>query len=195
MYNHPAISVDTSTIRKVELVLWFSGRVGRIIAVVCPYGNHIIFSIFDVFGDISNDRQESAEVLVDQRPVNPYLGFPHDGFKVQEKLFPFPGNLRCKMFPVPYFSLIVDASTGFCRNIFYAVGQGNKIPFFVVESGLFGSFQTSFVHTPGRIHTIHRSSRVGKFEKTGSRIFRLVSKTLLCDACHQAAKNEINVGD
>ena len=53
---HPAISVNSSKICKVQCILRFAGRVGGIVTVVCPYGDNIVFSILQTGSDIYDDR-------------------------------------------------------------------------------------------------------------------------------------------
>ena len=121
--DKPAISINATSIGKVEYILRLSWRIRRIIAVVCHHGNDIILSILQHIGYINDDRQETSKMLLHQLSVHPYLGFTHDGFKVEHQSLPLPGSISIEMLSVPYFSLIIHTATRLHREFFYAIRQ------------------------------------------------------------------------
>ena len=121
--DKPAISINATSIGKVEYILCLSRRIRRIIAVVCHHGDDIILSILQYIRYINDDRQETTKMLLHQLSVNPYLGFAHDGLKVEHQSLPLPGCISIEMFSVPYFSLIIHTSTRLHREFFYAIRQ------------------------------------------------------------------------
>lgn len=71
--NQPAVSVYSAKVSKVQHVLRLSGRITRVVAVVGPYGNYIVFSVIEIRSDVCNDRKETSEMFFHQLSVNPYL--------------------------------------------------------------------------------------------------------------------------
>ena len=166
MRNQPTIPVNTAEIGKVQHILRLSGRIGRIIAVIGPDGNHVVAVPVQSIRHIDNDRQITAEMLRQQPAVHKNLAFPHYGFEMQEKFFPFQSSIRHKMLPIPDFPLIIDATARFGRQIFNAVRQRNDRPVFIIKLFSLRTVGGPFIKTPSRIHRKHFTPAVVQPEKT-----------------------------
>ena len=109
----PAIPVNTSKISKIQHILWLSGRINRIVTIISPHGNYIVFSSFQMGSNIGYYRQISTKMLFDQCAVDPHFRFSHNRFEVQKQAFSGPTFFRCEMLAVPNTTLIVDTSASF----------------------------------------------------------------------------------
>lgn len=80
------------------------------------------------------------------------------------------------MFAIPRFSLIVNATTGFGRQIFDTVGKRDHFPVPVIKVDSFGARCRTFVQTPGRIHGENIATGICQLIETGCREFRLMGR-------------------
>ena len=169
MSYQPAITINATEVGKVEHILCLSGRIARIIAIIRPHGYHIILSPVQYVRDIDHHRQITAKMFSQQLPVDKYLALSHDGFEVQEQFLPLQSIRKGEVLTIPDFSLIIDATTGFCRQIFNAIGQRDYRPFRIIKVRSFSTRNGSFIKAPGRIHGKHFTPGIGQLEETGSR--------------------------
>ena len=169
MGNEPAVAVYTSEVTEIKHFLSLAWGIGRVIAVVCPYGYEILLVPLNGFCDIQHNGQIASIVLGQQLAIHIDLAFSHDSLKMQKQFLPFQLFVGSKMLAVPRFTLIVDTTTGFCGQIFQSVRQGYHLPTAVIESDRLGSLGASFIEPPGRIHRMYRSARLRQFIETSRR--------------------------
>jgi len=89
MGNQPAVSINASEVSVIQYILCFAGRITGVIAIVSPYGYNVICFPLQCIRDINHDRQISSKVFGQQFAVDKHFAFPHNGFKMEEKLFTF----------------------------------------------------------------------------------------------------------
>ena len=118
---HPTVTIDPAKVSKIQCFLRLTGRIGRIVTIISPHRDHIIFTKVQGRRYINNNRQKASEMLFQQFTVNPYFWFPHYSFKMKKQLFVLPGFIRCEMFPVPYFALVINTPASLNRKIFYPI--------------------------------------------------------------------------
>ena len=152
MGDQPAIPVDAAKIGIVQHILRLSGRIGWIVAVISPDGNHIVTVPVQRIRHIDHDRQITAKMLRQQFAVHKHLAFTHYGLKMQEKFFALQSSIGCEMLPIPDFPLVIDATARFGRQIFDTVRQRNDRPVFIIKIFCLRTFGRSFIKTPSRIH-------------------------------------------
>jgi len=81
----PAITIDATEVSKIKDFLCLSRRISRIVAVIGPYGNHVVLSPFQGVSHVNHYRQISSKMFGHQLTVDEYPAFPHNGFEVQKK--------------------------------------------------------------------------------------------------------------
>ena len=175
VHDEPAIAVDAAEVGKVEHRLFFAGRIGGVVAIVGPHGNHVVLTIFQIRCNIDDDRQVSAVVTLQQHAVEPHFRFAHDSLEVEKLPSPSPGLVGSKVLAIPHLALIVDAAAGLGRQIFHSIGERDQSPGAVVEVVAFGTFDRPFVKSPGRVHVVDLASRFGQRKEPGRREQRLVA--------------------
>ena len=161
MSYQPAITVDTTEVGKIKNILCLSGRIRRIITIVRPYGNHIILSPFQGIGHIYYHRQVATKMFFHQPAVHKHLALPHDGLEMQEQLLSFQCICGSEVLTIPNFTLVIDTTTGFRRQVFNPIRQGDYSPFRIIKTYSFSTSNASFIKTPGRIHGKHFTSGIG----------------------------------
>ena len=167
MRHQPAITVDPPKIGIVQYILRFSGRIGRIVAIVCPYGNHILTVPVQYICHIDYDRQVTSVMFRQQFTVYEDFTFPHDRFKMQEEFLSFQSYIGCKMLTIPHFPLIVNATACLCREVFNTVRQRYDCPVFIIKLFRIRPLSSPFIKSPCRIHGINVTSGVFHPEETG----------------------------
>ena len=165
--HQPAVAVDTAEIGEVQHVLRLPDGIKRIIAIVCLDGNHIFLSPLQRIRHIHDDGQVATVKLFHQLAVYIHLAFAHDGFEVQEQLFALQLRFRRKTFAVPGDALVVGTSARLVRQVFQAVRHGDDLPGPIVETDRIGfPLYISFHESPGKVHRIGLTSRIGQFVKS-----------------------------
>ena len=167
MGDQPAVAIDTSEIGIIEYVLRFARRIGRIVAIIGPYCDHIVAVPVQHIRYIHYDRQVATEMFRQLLAVDKHFALSHDRFEMQEEFLSFQGCIGSEMLAVPRFPLVVDTTTGFGGQVFDAVRQGNDRPVFVVKVFCIGSRCGSFIETPGRVHGKHFTPGMIHSEETG----------------------------
>ena len=173
MRDQPTVPVDAAEIGIVQHVLRLSGRIGRIVAVIRPDGNHIIAIPIQYIRHIGYDRQVTAEMLRQQFAVHEHLTFAHNGLEMQKKFLPFQSGIGRKMLAIPDLPLVIDTTTRLGRQIFDTVRQGDNRPVFIIKFFCFRTFHRTFMEAPGRIHRIDFPPAIIEAEKAGCRKLRL----------------------
>ena len=84
MGDQPAVAVNTSEIGIVQYILGFSGRIGRIVTVIGPYGNHIFAIPVEYIRYIHHNRQITTEMFRQLLAVDKDFALSHDCFKMQD---------------------------------------------------------------------------------------------------------------
>ena len=174
MRDQPAIPVDAAEIGIVQHVLRLSGRIGRIVAVIRPDGNHIIAIPIQHIRHIGYDRQVTAKMLRQQFAVHEHLTFAHNGLEMQKKFLPFQSGIGRKMLAIPDLPLVIDTTTRLGRQIFDTVRQGDNRPVFIIKFFCFRTFHRTFMEAPGRIHRENLTSGMIHPKESGSRELRLM---------------------
>ena len=176
MGDQPTVPVNTAEIGIIQHILRLSGRVGRIVAVIGPDGNHIVGVPVQRIRHIDDNRQVAAEMLRQQFAVHEHLAFPHYGLEMQEKFLPFQCGIGRKVLAIPDFALVIDATARLGRQILDAVRQRDDRPVFIIKLFRFRTIGSAFIKAPSRVHRKHFTPAIVQPEESCCRKLRLMGR-------------------
>ena len=161
--DQPAVAVDAAVVGEIQHVLGLARRVGTVVAVVRPYGDHDGLPDRDArLLQVQHHREVAAGMPADGAAVDEDLAPAHDGLEMQEE--PLAGELRTEghVLAIPGGALVVAATAALGGDQGDGVREVHDLPGRIVESGPRRAIGISLQEAPAGVEIVDFTAAAGQ---------------------------------